>query len=1092
MEFTPISNLVLGLRGIKVRARVALLWNSTNPLLEDELVSVDFLLGDEEGITIHGSMRKEDATRIMEVLRRGVTVKFLKTPRVFSHLNSALFVFQVLLGENRNSCTNCSLTCKLNDGSAADCGARKILYTGLQDGNHTFEVCTNGSQGVGCASYNWTIDTIPPTAHVTSLTPITSALNVSVDISFTEPCIGDGGFRCSSVNACNLLVYGAGHVIPSSLIILQPNLKYSLLVGLSSSVLYGRVILVTEKLFCTDIAGNRFTRTANSSFFVHFDRRNVYVKLRTYIPEKLLQLNHEFRTVLATHDYDNLKGAFLPIRGEDLLKRRFGFQVTSISTIAVVTICLDTSSIVSRQGTPVSPIAPVTFLFDSDRPAVRLSTTSSSRTKEHIIPIWIKFMKPVFGFNSSFISISGGHLQSFSEISRSTYIVEIEHVDDLVSVKVPENVAADVAGNKNLASNVLQVRHYSVPIISSIISTFATVSFVATSFTAGLLTVSTASLQSVGAFSRSSRRLTSDPARILFRSACHIQVFALSRWLAVTLPIDYYEFVRGLEWSIPYFSLPWESENNLPVMIDSSSSGFDSNVSKVQDLGTLKDKNLRTYASVYGLPLTPMEYRSFFESQNFRPEAEYILDLEHSNGWRHFMRSMLWLAVIGGSLMLVHALLLLILKFKKITSAKRKGYGALTFPRFEIFLIILSLPCTCMASTAIIRGGTLLGVIVGILLLGAVFLILLALLLFLSFGITLGKLLRYKEVHQEGEIVHWYQEIVRVTLGPGKRGQWAWKKRTNSIYLVMLGPLFEDLRGPPMYILTRISSGNSRYQSDRIFASDDENEDTEAPFIQKLFGILRIYYALLELVKRVSLGIMAGAFLNRSSKVPTLTLLCISSFQLFFLVLKKPFIKKKVQMVEIISVSCEVGLFATCFVLLKIEISVQDETRLGIFMIILFLLGFVSQLINEWYALYRQTVQLDPAQKSFLAGLKLSSIGFLLFFIPQKLIESLESKFPANRDGGAANASSPASRNRSSGSGSSGSTDKPWMKRLRELAGFSPDGNGSPNDPSSSRARWSGLWSAKRSGSSSVKTSSDFKPKSKALDKDLEAIFASK
>ena len=26
------------------------------------------------------------------------------------------------------------------------------------------------------------------------------------------------------------------------------------------------------------------------------------------------------------------------------------------------------------------------------------------------------------------------------------------------------------------------------------------------------------------------------------RSACHIQVFALSRWLAVKLPVNYYEF----------------------------------------------------------------------------------------------------------------------------------------------------------------------------------------------------------------------------------------------------------------------------------------------------------------------------------------------------------------------------------------------------------------------------------------------------------------------------------------------------------------------------------------------------------------------
>lgn len=49
--------------------------------------------------------------------------------------------------------------------------------------------------------------------------------------------------------------------------------------------------------------------------------------------------------------------------------------------------------------------------LDSKRPTVKLSTTSSMRTREHNIPILIKFMKPVFGFNSSSLSLSGGRLQ---------------------------------------------------------------------------------------------------------------------------------------------------------------------------------------------------------------------------------------------------------------------------------------------------------------------------------------------------------------------------------------------------------------------------------------------------------------------------------------------------------------------------------------------------------------------------------------------------------------------------------------------------------------------------------------------------------
>lgn len=65
---------------------------------------------------------------------------------------------------------------------------------------------------------------------------------------------------------------------------------------------------------------------------------------------------------------------------------------------------------------------------------------------------------------------------------------------------------------------------------------------------------------------------------------------------------------------------------------------------------------------------------------------------------------MFWLVVISGSLMLIHVLLLFILKMRKKNSENQRGYGALTFPRFEIFLVILALPCIFEASAALVRG----------------------------------------------------------------------------------------------------------------------------------------------------------------------------------------------------------------------------------------------------------------------------------------------------------------------------------------------------------------------------------------------------
>lgn len=99
------------------------------------------------------------------------------------------------------------------------------------------------------------------------------------------------------------------------------------------------------------------------------------------------------------------------------------------------------------------------------------------------------------------------------------------------------------------------------------------------------------------------------------RIACHIQVFALTRWLPVTLPVEYYEFARGLQWSVPYMRLPWETGSMFPFMRGPSSpTNSHSYGSKINDFGMKTDKyNVDKASGLYGLPLSPMEYRSIFE-----------------------------------------------------------------------------------------------------------------------------------------------------------------------------------------------------------------------------------------------------------------------------------------------------------------------------------------------------------------------------------------------------------------------------------------------------------------------------------------------
>ena len=89
------------------------------------------------------------------------------------------------------------------------------------------------------------------------------------------------------------------------------------------------------------------------------------------------------------------------------------------------------------------------------------------------------------------------------------------------------------------------------------------------------------------------------------------------------------------------------------------------------------------------------------QTDSFIYQCIILLDFA-SCSWEEFSRTMFWLAIIGGSLTLLHALLLAIPKFKK---QKQRGYGLLTFPRFKIFLVNLALPSICEASVALIRGN---------------------------------------------------------------------------------------------------------------------------------------------------------------------------------------------------------------------------------------------------------------------------------------------------------------------------------------------------------------------------------------------------
>jgi len=62
--------------------------------------------------------------------------------------------------------------------------------------------------------------------------------------------------------------------------------------------------------------------------------------------------------------------------------------------------------------------------------------------------------------------------------------------------------------------------------------------------------------------------------------------------------------------------------------------------------------------------------------------------------------NMFWLGVAGGTLIVLHILVVIFMMLRARTSLR----GALSIPRFEIFLLMLTLPSMCQASAFIIRG----------------------------------------------------------------------------------------------------------------------------------------------------------------------------------------------------------------------------------------------------------------------------------------------------------------------------------------------------------------------------------------------------
>ncbi|XP_039009971.1 uncharacterized protein LOC120138597 [Hibiscus syriacus] len=350
--------------------------------------------------------------------------------------------------------------------------------------------------------------------------------------------------------------------------------------------------------------------------------------------------------------------------------------------------------------------------------------------------------------------------------------------------------------------------------------------------------------------------------------------------------------------------------------------------------------------------------------------------------------NLFWLSTGVGSLLMLHFALLVFLRWR-IGAAAR---WMISVPRFELLLLILALPCVSQSAAFVIRGRTIEGIITGALLLAIPAAFILSVCLFLIIAVFTGSLAQYKEIRYGTAEEHWHKKLWFSIVGRPAYGKWFYMDGLPSSFLSFFGILFEDHKGPPIYVFVDqndtntmprwVGSGQNGIGRMRAVNSDDSHEETKIPLPTRVLGCARSSYIVLDLLRRVCLGVIAGSYSTHKSS-QSLWALMVTLVQFIYLFILKPHIRRGVYIVESISLLSEAGIFG-----LSISMNKSNSNReqaLGYLMLALLFLSFVSQLVNEWYALIKFLLNLSKPQKtSFKLGLKFAAKGLLLPFLSRK------------------------------------------------------------------------------------------------------------
>ncbi|CAI0457628.1 unnamed protein product [Linum tenue] len=970
-----------------------------------------------------------------------VIIHFHEAPSAVSRFSTAVFKYSVEGSDGRNACSSngCFIACELDDQALRSCPADSIVLRNLTvNQKHTFLLNVTTQNGDrNSSSYSWFIDTIPPTATLSSEDSYTNAAKVTVDVTFSEAC----GLKCLNSSHCDVLIDGPGSIDASSLRAVKPNLKYEVDIALSMGSMYGRVVIRMVNGSCRDKAGNPFTRSKNSAMIVRFDRRPVVADLWMPVSSYVLKINGVPRTVLSTNKMEELK-IFLdfsnPIKNstEEVLSAlhvksgsvssvlsghqgngKFAFRLMNVSRTEIIVIELETSLIIGRTGTPTSPVSPLTILYDTEDPAVGLSSDLQNVTKASRINFVAEFTKPVFGFDPSMVEVHGGKIarqvqMKFKELSRALYsLTVIVEAEKTLSVSVLAGKVSDISGNQNLASNRVQLKHYSTPAVSTALQSFITAGVLATSLAVACLSLSYANIGIISALLTGETKFVApSPSTNLHGMFGHLQVFVMSDWFSPNHPIEYSETVKGLKWLIPRGKLPWRKISTITwtnhFHITSGIKGFMAVGLPMLPVGEHKHQgNFTSYdgfrgkavssrSAQYGQPLNSAEYFTYFLRGEPLSASNVVKKLENNKGWEDMEMNLFWLAAIAGSLLALHISIFLLLRWRT-GSTTSVNFGMVSFPRFEILLLIVMLPCISQSAAFVVKGGTIGGMITGALLLVIPAAFILSVLLFLLVAILPGKFVQYKEIKYTIVREAWYEKLWFFIISRPVMGKWVYREGSTSSLLQNFRSLFENQKGPPFFIFvdktdqSTVPKWSEGGQSGgigrmRAISSNDSNEEElKVPGPVRFLGYARSSYLVLDLIRRVSLGVISGAATtSKDHWMHNLIALAITMTQFVYLSSLKPFIKRSAHAVESISLLCEAAIFSISMAVTTKKPDPTEATVLGYVMVALLLLTAIAHITNEWYGLVSWLVRLSWTPR-FMAR------GLILPFLPRKQWSSI-------------------------------------------------------------------------------------------------------